>query len=74
MLEIMEVIMETYKAEKKWILNYLTLASISAFYLRKKDWCYMRSSKVIQNQLNSEIKEHTYKGSNPGISNIDSLL
>jgi hypothetical protein len=37
MLEIMEVIMETYKAEKFWILNYLILASIPAclFFLQK---------------------------------------
>jgi hypothetical protein len=30
MVEIMEVIMETYKAEKFWILNYPILASILA--------------------------------------------
>ena len=36
MLEIMEVIMETYKAEKNWILNYLILASIPAFYFLQK--------------------------------------
>ena len=62
----MEVIMETYKAEKNWILNYLILASIPAFYFLQKNfkeiWCYMRSNnktKVIQSQLNSEIKEYT---------------
>jgi hypothetical protein len=38
MLEIMEVIMETYKAEKYWILNYLILASIPAWVFLQKDF------------------------------------
>lgn len=38
MLEIMEVIMETYKAEKFWILNYLILASVPACLFLQKDF------------------------------------